>query len=177
MRAFIFALAAFTALAAPAGAEVTASDANGFLITHSAEIPLDRETAWARLVEIGRWWNDAHTYSGVAANMSLEPRAGGCFCETWENGAASVEHGRVVLAIPGHVLRLYAALGPLQETGAAGVLSAQFTETDGRLTAAMTYRVSGPESANLAALAPIVDQVLGEQFAGLLRYAGAVPAP
>src|SRR3546814_9802807 len=33
------------------------------------------------LSQPGRWWNGAHSYSGSAANLRLEPVAGGCFCE------------------------------------------------------------------------------------------------
>ena len=44
--------------------------------------------------DVGRWWNPEHSYSGVAANFSIDARAGGCFCERLKDG--SVAHMTVV---------------------------------------------------------------------------------
>ncbi|MBI1185740.1 MAG: ATPase [Alphaproteobacteria bacterium] len=162
MRALITAAAAgFLAFGGPARAEVTASGADGFSVAHEADIALAPAEAWARLVAIGSWWSDDHTYSGAAANMTLDPTAGGCFCETW--AAGSVAHGRVLVAIPGALLRLDAPLGPLQDRPTTSILTMQLAphENGARLT--LTFVAAGPPSAGLAELAPLVDMVLGEQ--------------
>lgn len=56
--------------------------------------------------------------------MQLEPRAGGCWCKTWGDGA-SARRGRVLLAQPGAVLRLHAWLGPLQGVLTFGAATAR----------------------------------------------------
>jgi hypothetical protein len=76
------ALPLLAALAAsPAFAAVQASAADGFVVRHEAVVPGDRAHAFAEAIHPERWWNDAHTWSGSAANLSLDARAGGCWCE------------------------------------------------------------------------------------------------
>lgn len=170
MRILAIAALAFC-FAAPAQADVTSASANGFLIEAQAEVAAAPDRVWRALGRIQDWWSDAHTYSGDADNLRLAPRAGGCWCERW-NGQ-SVEHARVVLAFEHEgvrTLRAIGGLGPLQELGATGVLT--FTvaphASGARLT--MTYRVSGDPSLGFEAMAPLVDQVLMEQFGRLSRY-------
>jgi uncharacterized protein YndB with AHSA1/START domain len=119
------------------------------------------------------WWPSDHTWSGAAANLSLSAEAGGCFCERWAEGSA--EHGRVVMSRPAQLLRLRAALGPLQEMGVAGVLTIALTAKGDGSEAVVTYRVSGDASHALDKLAPIVDQVLGMQFGNFAAYASQPP--
>ena len=71
------------------------------------------------------------------------------------------------MAIPGKMLRMDAALGPLQEMAVSGVISVALDEKDGTTIVAVTHRVSGDPSHKLDALAPIVDQVNNQQFGGL----------
>ncbi|MGE0044183.1 MAG: SRPBCC domain-containing protein [Hyphomonadaceae bacterium] len=169
MRTVLPAVAALLLMAAPARAEVVASAANGFEVRHTAVVETTPAQAWRTLGQIGRWWNDAHTYSGRAANMRMDLRAGGCWCETWADG--SVEHGRVVYAQRNQTLRLASNAGPLQEMGLNGILTYSIApEGDGvRLT--MHYRVNGNGLTDLTQIAPVVDQVLGEQFASLTALA------
>jgi len=126
--------------------------------------------AYTALTRVGKWWDPAHTWSGDARNLLLEPRAGGCFCEKLSDGG-SVSHGRVIWAQPGKMLRLEGALGPLQDMAVIGILSFKL-EPDGagtRLT--MTYRASGNFTMDSAKLAPLVDQVLGVQLERLRTFA------
>jgi uncharacterized protein YndB with AHSA1/START domain len=95
--------------------------------------------------------------------MTLELRAGGCWCESWDGGQ-SVQHGQVLLAQPGRLIRLAAALGPLQELPARGVLTIVTSAQEGKTFLRMTYRVGGPPDIGLDKLAPVVDQVMGQQF-------------
>lgn len=178
----LWVLAAWLALSAspPASAEVVSASPSAFLVPAEGVAAAPVERAWRALGRIGHWWNSAHTYSSDARRMSLDMRAGGCFCERWGEGH-SVEHGRVVLVMEeggARTLRFIGALGPLQELGTSGVMTIVVApEPDGaRIT--MSYRVAGDSALGLDALAPLVDQVIQEQFARLVRYSGTGdPAP
>jgi uncharacterized protein YndB with AHSA1/START domain len=156
-------LAAALPLAAPA--EVKSAAAGGFLIEHRFTIAAQAAKVWESLLHPERWWPPDHSWSGKRENFSLAAEAGGCFCERWDGN--SVEHGRVVAVFPGKMLRLEAALGPLQEMAITGVITIALEEKDGTTTAIVTHRVSGDASHKLDALAPIVDQVNGQQFGGM----------
>lgn len=113
--------------------------------------------------DLPRWWDAAHSWSGDSANLSLDPRAGGCFCEKLPGGG-SVKHGEVIFARPGSLLRLDAALGPFQEMAVQGVLSFRF-EPDGQATrVTVHYRVFGLIPAEPATLAPHVNTMLEGQM-------------
>lgn len=152
-----------------AGAEVKFAAADGFLIEHRFSIAAPAANVWESLQHPERWWPADHTWSGRRENLSLVADAGGCFCERWEGG--SVEHGRVVAVFPGKMLRLDAALGPLQEMGVTGVITFALEEKDGATTLIATHRVSGDAAHKLDQLAPIVDQVNALQFGGLAEAA------
>lgn len=153
-------------LAAPAAAEVRQSAADSFVIEQTLTIAAPPDAVWSRLGAIASWWDAGHSYSGKAENLSLEPRAGGCFCERLANGG-SVEHARVVHADPGRLLRMSGGLGPLQAEASAATLSfALAAEGQGtRLT--MTYVVGGHLRGRGVMLAPAVDGVLAQQLARL----------
>lgn len=161
-----FGLALLLAAAAPAQGAVSGSGSDGFTVVHVRTVPAAPDAVWAMLVAPGRWWNDAHTYSGKAANMTLEARAGGCWCETWGAGN-SVEHGRVILAQPGQMLRLSAALGPLQALPTAAIVTWSLSKAGAGTQITLNYRVLGRASDALDKLAAPVDQVMGEQADGL----------
>ncbi|HEX7915316.1 MAG TPA: hypothetical protein VF497_06160, partial [Rudaea sp.] len=71
------------------------------------------DRAYAAITGVARWWDSNHTYSGNASNLSLDARAGGCWCEQLADGG-SVQHMTVLTAMPGRMLRLSGGLGPLQ---------------------------------------------------------------
>lgn len=162
-------VAAAVALAAPALAEVKASAPDGLVFQYKGQIPLARDAAWKRLVAVGDWWSDAHTYSGKAASMRVDPVAGGCWCEMWEGG--EVEHGRVIMMRSNEVLRFATALGPLQGTGVNGVMTWTLADgpTPGATSITMDYNVVGSSLTNLVPMAAGVDGVLQEQFDRLLK--------
>ena len=149
-------------------AEVKQSSADGFLISFSAPVAATPSTTYADVVQIQRWWNGEHTFSGKSSNLSLKAEAGGCFCEKWSGG--SVEHGRVIMALPGKVLRLDAALGPLQEFALKGILSFWIKTEDSATTLTVEYRVNGASASALDTFAPSVDDVLGMQVDRLRRF-------
>lgn len=154
---------------ATAQAEVKQAAADGFIVEHRLSIAATPEKAWQLLIQPGRWWPKEHTWSGDAANLSLEAKVGGCFCERWKDGGA--EHGRVIMLKPRQLLRLNAALGPLQDMAVTGVLSIALSAKDEGSQAVVTYRVSGTAAHNLDKIAPAVDQVVGLQFGGWVSAA------
>ena len=135
----------------------------GFTSQFRDEFKASADDVWKALVLLPRWWSPQHTYSGQAANLSLDAQAGGCWCERWADGQ-SVQHGTVVLALPGRVLRVLGNLGPLQDLPVQGVLTFAIGAQDGKTALRMTYRVAGPADAGLEKLAPLVDRVMGEQY-------------
>ena len=167
MRNWIGAVGAMAVLAgSPALGAVTASGIAGFTVTETAHIAAPPDTVFAVLVTPARWWSPDHTYSRDAANLSLNPRAGGCWCERLPGGG-SAEHLRVVYIAPGKTLRLRGGLGPLQGMAADGVMTWSLSAAGGATDLKMTYAVFGDPAAGLPALAAPVDGVLGEQVARL----------
>jgi uncharacterized protein YndB with AHSA1/START domain len=140
--------------------------ATGFTSQFRDEVKASSEDAWKAIVQLPRWWSSQHTYSGQASNLSLDAQAGGCWCERWAD-QQSVQHGTVVLALPGRLLRVYGNLGPLQDLPVQGVLTLAITTQDGKTALRMTYRVAGPADAGLDKLAPLVDRVMAEQYTRL----------
>lgn len=156
------------AAASAARAEVTEASEDGFVLALSFDAAASPEAAFAALTDVAAWWSPAHTYSGDAANMSLELSPGGCFCEVWDGGAT--RHGEVVQIRTGRSFRLLGALGPLQDMGASQIqdLSVEPLETGARVS--WTTRVSGRPGDGYAEIAPLVDSVLAEQMGRLERY-------
>ena len=156
-------------LAAPARADVEEQAADHFVVGFQAQVQAPPAKVYVAISEVARWWSSEHTWSGKAANLSLKPEAGGCFCERWAEGSA--EHGRVVMALKNELLRLDASLGPLQDLAVKGTLSFQLTPSeDGTTVLAVDYRVNGSSGSGLDQLASPVDQVLAVQIDRLLNY-------
>lgn len=152
--------------AGAASAEVKSSTSGGFEVASSVSVAAPPATVYAAITEPARWWDAAHSYSGDAKNLTIVARPGGCFCETLPNGGG-VEHGRVVMAMPGKLLRIRGALGPLQGEAVVGTLTFDL-KPDGQGTAiSMSYVVGGYVRGGSEALAPMVDQVMSAQIARL----------
>lgn len=123
LTGFLFALTLMSA--AVAHAEVASSSPTSFVLRGEATVTTTPDRAWRALTQPGRWWSSAHTYSGDARRLTLDPRAGGCWCERWSDGQ-SVEHLRVVAVMENEgvrTLRTVGGLGPLQAMGVSGVLT------------------------------------------------------
>lgn len=162
--------AVLLSLALPTWADTGNVTAHGFISIFRDEVKAQPADVWRSLTQLPRWWSNDHTYSGQASNMSLDAQAGGCWCERWGDGN-SVAHGQVVLVQPGRTLRLYANVGPLQELPVNGVLTFTIAMQEAKTILRMTYRVSGGPDAGMEKLAPLVDQVMGQQFRRLKALA------
>ncbi len=149
--------------ASPVAAEVKSSSPAGFEVQSKVTVAASPARAYAALARIDDWWNPEHTYSGKAANLSLDPRAGGCFCEKLDGGG-TIEHLRVVYAQPGQILRLQGGLGPLQAQAATGTLTWALKPVSNGVEIRQTYAVGGYIPGGADKLAPIVDKVLAEQL-------------
>ena len=157
------------AIARPASAEVKSVAANGFEVVTMVTISAPADRVYAAFGEVGRWWSPSHTFSRDAANLSIELRAGGCFCERLKDGG-SVQHLQVVYAAPGEGLRLRGALGPLQVEGVDGTLSWALKPVEGGTNVVQSYVVGGYIRGGMEPWAPRVDRVLEEQLQGLKSF-------
>ena len=155
------------AIASAARGEVKSAIPAGFEVERKVRVAATPAETYAALGRIGDWWNDSHTYSGDAANMILELKVGGCFCETVPKGDGRIEHGRVIYAQPGETLRLQGGLGPLQAEAAIGILTWSLRPVEGGTEITQTYVAGGYVRGGAERLAPVVDQVLGQQLDGL----------
>lgn len=162
IRLLFVLLPAFALAPAGARAEVLDRGPNGFTLKTVVEIAAPPERVYRTLLDVGSWWDKEHTYTGDAKNLSIDARPGGCFCEKLTNGGG-VEHGRVSNVAPGSLLRMNAALGPLQEMGVAGSLTFQIASGARGSTVTMTYAVGGYAPGGLEKLAALVDSVMAHQ--------------
>jgi uncharacterized protein YndB with AHSA1/START domain len=157
-------------MAAPAQAEVKEVNASGFTVSHVKTVPASPADVWAALAQPARWWSSAHSWSGDAKNLTLDPQLGGCFCERWSGGGA--EHARVIHIQTGKVLRLRGSLGPLQSEALVGTLTYLITPEGTGTKIIVDYVVGGHASFGVDAVAPAVDGVIGEQAGNLARLLG-----
>jgi len=164
-------LSALALLALPVAVHADASgvSATGFTVTFTREVNAPPEKLWAAITQVGSWWSSEHTWSGKASNMSIDLRAGGCWCENWDGG--SVLHGTVAMVQTGRMLRFYTNLGPLQDRATSGVLTLAQGAAKDKTALKVIYRIAGPADAGLVELAPAVDRVLGEQVKRLVSFA------
>jgi hypothetical protein len=164
-------------LAAPAHAEVVDASALG-VTTHSAvDVSATPAEAWAVLIAPAQYWNAEHTWSGNSANLTLDPYAGGCFCEALPDSGGSVQHMRVIYAKPTEELRLSGALGPFQTEALTGVLTITIKPIEGGTEIVWDYRLGGYTKLDLVQLAPVVDGVLSEQIGRLGDVLGRMEPP
>ncbi|MEZ5559817.1 MAG: SRPBCC domain-containing protein [Pseudomonadales bacterium] len=156
----------------PAAGQVAAQAPEGFVVANELLLDGSPERVYQAITgEVASWWDGRHSWSGDAANFSMDPRAGGCFCERLPAGG-SVEHMRVVFASPGHLLRLSGGLGPLQGMGVSGSMDFALAAADrpDQTRLAFRYVVSGYPAGGLDGMAEPVDSVLSGQLQRLAAY-------
>ena len=172
---------------APATAEVTQATDNGFVSRNEVVVEASPKEVWLALISPADWWRSEHSWSGEAKNLSLTPKAGGCFCETIpevdEPGRftleGSVEHMRVVQAYPETALRMVGNLGPLQSEPVTGVLTIAISKAETGTRIVWEYNVGGPMRYEMPVISKAGDGVMGAQLAALAKplVVIAVPAP
>lgn len=159
-----------------AGAEIVDAGDSGFTTRHTVAISGARTDVYRTAVdEIGRWWSDAHTVSGAAANLYIDARPQGCFCERLGQGAGVV-HMTVTFVNPGVLLRLSGGLGPLGLMGVNGNLTWEFADGDEGTLVTWTYAVGGYLPVEPEELGAAVDEVLIDQMRRLKARAEGTDA-
>ncbi|MEH6421770.1 SRPBCC family protein [Pseudomonas sp. CGJS7] len=155
-----------------ANAAVKDSAANGFTIENEQTVPVDPATAWKALTEdVDRWWPKDHTWWGAASTLSIDPRAGGCFCEIGRDGKQQAQHMSVSFVDPGKTLRLLGGLGPLQGMGVSGAMEFRLSPAkDGGTRIVLYYRAGGYGPDDLSKFVPVIDKVQALQLGGLADY-------
>ena len=153
--------------ASPAAAAVQTASPSHIALAYEVELAGSPDVAWENLTQISKWWSSDHTYSGQAQNLTLDKRPGGCWCETWAGGG--VEHARVVMAMPGKVLRIEGGFGPLQGLGVKATMTFMLKPATqvGKTKLQVTYLVNGSADTKLDGLAAPIDGVLATQFGRL----------
>lgn len=142
----------------------------GFIVENKIEVAADVATSWKAFVEeVDNWWPKDHSWWLDQGTFTIDPRAGGCFCERAGDGR-SAEHMRVSFVDPEKMLTMTGGLGPLQGMGMFGALTFTFTESDGGTVVTMTYKVNGINPDGFEELAPVVDMVQGLQIGGLKTF-------
>lgn len=160
------ALISITLITSTAKAAVKDASASGFTVENSVDVPVDTATAWKVLVGgVDSWWPKDHTWWGRASALSIDARAGGCFCE--KAGNQQAQHMQVVFVDPNRLLRMSGGLGPLQGMGLFGVLEWRMTPIDGGTHIVLWYRAGGYTPDDLSKFAPVVDRVQALQLGGL----------
>lgn len=154
-------------------AEVKLLTDNGFTVQNSIAVEKDPEAVYHAMKLVGQWWNPDHSWSGQPANLYLDARPGGCFCEHLPDGGG-VTHLRIIHLKPGEQIRFDGALGPLQGMAINGRMLWMIEATESGSTITFTYHVIGFMEGGFEGLAPAVDGVVSEQ---LMRLGAFVTAP
>jgi len=165
------AIAVFILVLVPnwAKAEVVDSSSGGFTTKTTLSIQASPDTVYRAVIHVEDWWNSQHTFSGNSHNLSIEEKAGGCFCEKLPNDG-SARHMQVVLLAPGKSIGLTGALGPLQTIAAIGSMRILMSPAEGGTKLEVTYAVAGYLPAGMKSWAAPVDSVLTEQFTRLKNF-------
>ena len=172
----VVAVLAFAATAqAPARAELLAVAPHGFVSQHVLMLAAPPERAWTALTaDIAQWWDATHSFGGEASGFSLAAEAGGCFCESLQDGGV-VRHMVVVHARPGKRLVMHGGLGPLQGMGVAGSMTFELSPRAGGSELRYRYEVGGFTAGGLEGIAPAVDAVQLGQLQRLQAYVAGEP--
>lgn len=170
--------------ATPAQAEVKTLTGQGFSTLHAADVLATPDDVWKRLLAPKEWWNPSHSWSGSTEGFYIDPQAGGCFCELFQEKdkdgklvtKGSVEHMRVIFAQPARVLRMQGGLGPLQSEAVTGTLTIAMEplKNGAGTRISFSYVVGGYMRFKTADIGPAADAMLRDQFDRLVKPLGKV---
>jgi len=148
-------------------ADVINSSEHGFELRIEKTVNSDPMTIYRQFIRIGEWWDPEHTFFGKARKLSIEPRAGGCFCE--KSADREVLHMTVSYVDPGKEIHMIGGLGPLQMMGVHGGWSWQFEALpENRTNIILNYQVVGFLPGGLDSLAKVVNGVQENQVERLV---------
>lgn len=162
-------LAAGLAWPVAASAEVVTVTGIGFTVRETADIAATPGKVYEALVRPEAWWSSDHTFSGDAANLTLDAKVGGCFCETLPNNG-TVKHQEVVMAAPGKALVMRGALGPFQATGTIDAFAFRLDPDGGGTKLTVTFTVGGYIAEGFDDWAKKTDFVMATQAARLKQF-------
>ena len=172
MRTLIFACAALVVAIAGAGAafaDVSDVSPTGFQLKITAHIAAPPDKVFAAIIQPAKWWSPAHTYSKSAANLSIDAKAGGCFCEMLGDGG-SVEHLSVASVFPGKLLRMRGALGPFQAHGVEGAMTWSLEPAGSETNLTVTYDVGGHMAGGFGEWPKLANGMVSEQVGRLKKF-------
>lgn len=172
MRTLIISAALIFGLATPAAAEVVSRSEDAFTLKFSARTEYGPGRIAGSLAGLPHWWDPAHTYTGDAANLSLDLRPGGCWCEKLADGT-DFDHGRTVSTTIGEI-RFHAPFGPLRGTATRADLTVAWTLVDRAMEPTWTFVVEGP---GVGAMAGAVDGVMEGGFRRWIHWLETGPYP
>ena len=158
--------------AAPAAAEVVQRSADSFTLRYEVGAEIDPADIPGAMVDVGRWWDSAHTYSGDVANITVDLTPGGCWCERLADGSA-FEHARVVMVTADRLV-FEAPFGPLKGRATSAVLTVTWPAANRGWTPTWTMTVEGP---GVGVMADGVDGVMHAGYLRWLRYLETGEAP
>tara|TARA_R110000803_G_scaffold65040_4_gene126183 strand:+ start:2056 stop:2562 length:507 start_codon:yes stop_codon:yes gene_type:complete len=162
----VAALLLVAALSASAHAEVISASPDHYELKQEAVSTLAPGELWDRLIHPELWWHPDHTYSGTSEHLSLDPKAGGLWKETWANG--SVAHGTVLTVVHGKMLRLDAPFGPLQGMAVTVIWTITLVPEGKGTRVVFAETANGATASALDQLAPAVDGVKTEAIKRLV---------
>lgn len=165
----LFACFVLTTLHATALAEVTSTNDHSFELKIMTNVPVPPNVAYEAFLRVDQWWNPEHSYFGKSEYFSLDPVAGGCFCE--REGKNEVQHMQVVFVQPNKQINMLGGLGPLQMMAAHGAMGWKFeAQENGSTNIVQVYRVTALNADMVEMLAKAVNSVQQQQQERLVAY-------
>ena len=152
-------------------AEIVVSQPDHYQLVHEGVSEQSVEQVWDRLINPDQWWHPEHTYSGDAANLSLNLTAGGQWQE--QSDTHTVSHGTVLFVNPPYQLKLNAPFGPLQGKAVTVVWTITLEALDQGTRVTFEEIANGTSASALDELAPAVDFVKAEALHRLVSPPGA----
>jgi len=165
--------AASLAMAAgPAVAEVVSRTPDSFTLRYAVGAEIVPEDIPSSLADLPGWWDPSHTYTGSAANLSLDLAPGGCWCEKLADGT-NFDHGRT-LSVADDQIVFHAPFGPLRGKTTRADLVVSWPAANRGWTPTWTMTVEGP---GVGAMAEGVDAVMGAGYQRWLTWLERGEAP
>lgn len=165
MSRTLLAAAVMALFAGPVSAEVVARAADSFTLRYAVGAEIAPGDIPGTLTDLPKWWDSAHTYSGSAANLSLDLTPGGCWCEKLADGT-DFDHGRTV-SVEADRMVFHAPFGPMRGKTSRADLTVTWPAANRGWTPTWTMVVEGP---GIGAMAEAIDAVMGAGYQRWLHY-------